>query len=318
MIYTVTCNPAIDHLIFMDQLQQGEINRPQEEEYHFGGKGINVSAVLKELGAESVATGFVSGWTGKALREGLEASGLRTDFVELDPAQGNTRVNVKIREIGKSDSGETGDGKHLDETALNGPGPKATDEDLDRLLEKVAALKDGDILVLSGSVPSGMPDDTYEKIIARAGVPTVVDATGKLLLRTLAYHPLLIKPNDSELAEMLGTAMQTEAQIIEGARRLRAMGARNVLVSRGAEGAVLVTETDEVISSAAIPGQAVNTMGAGDSMVAGFLAGYLEKKDYQYALRLGTAAGAATACTAGLAVKEDILCRLAQLESLQI
>ncbi len=299
MIYTVTFNPAIDYVIALDDFRLGSINRTTKEDYNFGGKGINVSIILKNLGIDSVALGFISGFTGTALRHGLEAEGLKTDFIEL--ANGFTRINVKIR-------GEN-------ETEINGQGPNIDAEAVERLFEKLDGLTGDDMLIVSGSVPATMPEDIYERILARMAekdITVTVDATGKLLMNVLQYHPFLIKPNDKELAEMLGRPMETTEDIIQGAKDLRELGARNVLISRGAKGACLVTEDDETMTIDAIKGDVVNTVGAGDSMVAGFIAGYIKTGDYKYALRLGNAAGAATACSTGLATREDIEGKLNQ------
>ena len=320
MIYTVTFNPAIDYLVFMDQLKIGATNRTASEEYFYGGKGINVSTILSTLGVENTALGFVSGWTGKALVEGLQEKGIRTDFIELDPAGGITRVNVKIK--GETDPA-TG---RREETEINGQGPHITEEAVESLFGIIDALTADDILVISGSVPKTMPEDTYEQILARLSVaregaaagsdgtrlPVVVDATGDLLLKVLPYHPFLIKPNNDELGEMLGRETQTTEEIIEGAKELRARGARNVIISRGAKGAVLVSEQGDIIVQDPIPGNTVNSVGAGDSMVAGFLAGYIKAQDYQYAMLLGTAAGSATACSPGLATREEIERRMSE------
>ena len=307
MIYTVTFNPAIDYVVRMDDLKTGETNRTVSEEYFFGGKGINVSIMLNELGIESTAMGFISGFTGRALEQGLQKQGIKTAFIELDEKEGITRINMKIK------SGEEGS---LTETEINGQGPAITDSAVELLFGRTAALGEGDILVISGSVPSSMPEDTYEQILAGltdkedpekgTRIPVVVDATGDLLLNVLSYKPFLIKPNNDELAEMLGSPMEETEQIIEGAKELRRRGARNVIISRGAKGAVMVTEDDQVIVQDPILGKTVNSVGAGDSMVAGFLTGYIRQNSYEYALRLGTAAGSATACSPGLASKEEI------------
>lgn len=307
MIYTVTFNPAIDYVVRMDDLKAGETNRTVSEEYFFGGKGINVSIMLNELEMESTAMGFISGFTGRALEQGLQKQGIKTAFIELDEDNGITRINMKIK------SGEEGS---LTETEINGQGPAITDSAVELLFGRTAALGEGDILVISGSVPSSMPEDTYEQILAGltykedpekgTRIPVVVDATGDLLLNVLSYKPFLIKPNNDELAEMLGSPMEETEQIIEGAKELRRRGARNVIISRGAKGAVMVTEDDQVIVQDPILGKTVNSVGAGDSMVAGFLTGYIRQNSYEYALRLGTAAGSATACSPGLASKEEI------------
>ena len=311
MIYTVTFNPAIDYVVHMDGMQVGETNRTKSEEYYFGGKGINVSVMLAELGVDSTAMGFISGFTGRALEEGLQKQGIRTAFVELDESEGITRINMKIK---------SGDENDLTETEINGQGPKITDAAVEMLFGRIGELGEDDILIISGSIPSSMPEDTYEQILARlvseessgTRIPVVVDATGDLLLNVLAYRPFLIKPNNDELAEMLGSPMDETDQIIEGARQLRSRGARNVIISRGSKGAVMVTETDEVIVQDPILGKTVNSVGAGDSMVAGFIAGYIKENDYTYALKLGTAAGSATACSPGLASREEIERRMAK------
>lgn len=303
MIYTVTFNPAIDYIVHMDDFRAGYTNRTTGEEYYFGGKGINVSTILNNLGIESTALGFISGFTGKALEQGLAEQGMRTDFIELD--KGFTRINVKI----KSDGAAEGIEFNRSETEINGQGPTISGEAIDELFAKIGRMSREDILVVSGSVPASMPDDIYERIMektSKAGIMTVVDATGSLLLNVLKYKPFLIKPNNDEVSEMLGEHLETTEEIAWGAKQLRAKGARNVLISRGAKGAVLVTETDEVIAADAIKCDAVNTVGAGDSMVAGFLAGYMRTKDYSYALKLGIAAGAATAAAPGLASGEEI------------
>ena len=312
MIYTVTFNPAIDYVVKMDGLNVGETNRTVSEEYYFGGKGINVSIVLKELGIDSTAMGFISGFTGRSLEEGLQRQGIKTAFVELTEDRGITRINLKIKSGGED---------KLTETEINGQGPAITTEAVDQLFGRIKALAEGDILVISGSVPSTMPEDTYERILSelssedgKAGtrIPVVVDATGDLLMNVLSYRPFLIKPNNDELADMLGKPMDETEQIIDGAKELKKRGARNVIVSRGSKGAVMVTEEDEVIVQDPIVGKTVNTVGAGDSMVAGFLAGYIKEHSYKYALRLGTAAGSATACSPGLASKEEIERRMSK------
>ena len=308
MIYTVTFNPAIDYVVQMDGLEVGETNRTKSEEYYFGGKGINVSIILNELGIETTALGFISGFTGRALKEGLSKQGIQTAFAELDEEGGITRINMKIK-------ARESDGS-LNETEINGQGPTITKEALDELFARIDELGEDDMLVISGSIPSSMPDDTYEQILSRLTVdgrtriPVVVDATSDLLLNALPYGPFLVKPNNGELADMLGCPADTTEQIVEGAKKLREKGARNVIVSRGKKGAVMVTEDGDVFVEDPLPGKPVNTVGAGDSMVAGFITGYVNKHDYLYALKLGSAAGSATACSPGLATKEEIERRL--------
>ena len=276
MFYTVTFNPAIDYVLHIDEMQAGCVNRSQSEEIYFGGKGINISIVLSELGIISKALGFVAGFTGEAIEEGVRKKGVETDFVYLK--SGFSRINVKI--------------KSKEETELNGQGPKISDKDLSALYEKLDKLEDGDTLVLAGSIPSILSFDIYEKILARLSgkrIKTVVDATNNLLLSTLKYNPFLIKPNNHELGEMFGVTLTSREQIIMYAKKLKEMGAVNVLVSMAGDGAVLVDEFGMVHTCDACKGDVKNSVGAGDSMVAGFLAGSKEG-DYAYALKLGTAA----------------------------
>lgn len=303
MIYTVTLNPAIDYVAHVEEMRPGSVNRLQSEEIHCGGKGINVSLVLREFGIPSRALGFVAGFTGKALEEGVSESGIETDFVHLK--QGCTRINVKIK------SGL--------ETDLNGRGPEVDERDLARLHEKLEALKNGDVLVLAGSIPGGLQKDVYGRILERLSgknIRAVVDATGELLLNTLAYKPFLIKPNHQELEDLFGLSLSGVDQILAYAGKLKEMGAVNVLVSMAGDGAVLLDEAGRVHRCGACRGRVRNSVGAGDSMVAGFLAGILTGSapgDYSYALKLGTAAGGATAFSDGLARREEIEALLTQL-----
>ena len=294
MIYTVTFNPAIDYVVHLQgELKQEGINRNTAEEYQFGGKGINVSNVLRTLGVESEAWGFVAGFTGEGLEKGLQASGLHTDFIHV--AEGMTRINVKI--------------KAEQEAEINGIGPNITQEDMKQLYQKLDQIQAGDTLVLSGSIPSCLASDTYEKIMAHLAdkdIRIVVDATRDLLVNVLKYHPFLIKPNNHELGEIFNTVLKTDEEIADCARKLQEMGGRNILVSMAGDGALLLDETGEVHRIGCPKGRVQNSVGAGDSMVAGFLAGYLIKQDYSYALKLGTAAGSATAFSIGLAEKQDI------------
>lgn len=293
MIYTVTFNPAIDYIVYMKELEKGSINRSERETAFFGGKGINVSFILKELGHESTALGFVAGFTGKALEQGIENKGLHADFVRLE--NGITRINVKIR------SGE--------ETDINAQGPDIKQGDIDRLFEKLDRLKEGDVLILAGSIPKTLPSDIYERIMERLygrGVHFVVDATKELLVNSLKYKPFLIKPNNDELSEIFGVEIKNPELSAEYGKKLVKKGASNVLVSMGGKGAVLCDENGKTHYMPAVGGEAVDTVGAGDSMVAGFIAGYTEKKDYEYALKLGTAAGAATAFSEGLGTRDKI------------
>lgn len=303
MIYTVTFNPAIDYLVHVEELRLGDVNRLQSEEIYCGGKGINVSLVLRELGIPSRALGFVAGFTGKALEEGVAEQGIETDFIHLE--KGCTRINVKIR------SGQ--------ETDLNGQGPEIDAGAVAQLFGKLDALQNGDVLVLAGSIPGGLPGDIYEEILARLsgrGIRAVVDATGELLLNVLKYKPFLVKPNHHELGELFGVTLPSCDEVVRYAGKLRELGAVNVLVSMAEQGAVLVDEYGRVHSCGVCRGTLRNSVGAGDSMVAGFLAGFLKgspEGDYDYALKLGTAAGGATAFSNGLAKAEDIARLLRQL-----
>lgn len=301
MIYTVTLNPAIDYVVRLAApMQAGAVNRAAGEDYVLGGKGINVSGVLAELGCPSVALGFVAGQTGVWLEAGLRAQGLQTDFIHL--AQGMTRINVKVK-----------DGQ---ETELNGIGPVIPDEAMQALQQKLAALQPQDVLVLAGSVPASLPGDTYEVLLSglrNKQVRTVVDASGALLAKVLPLTPFLIKPNREELAELVGRVLPDEEAVAQAARELQQQGARNVLVSMAGDGALLLDETGALHRSAAPQGKVVNSVGAGDSMLAGFVAGVLQTGSYQEALRLGTACGSATAFSLGLARKAQIDALLAQL-----
>jgi 1-phosphofructokinase len=293
MVYTVTFNPAIDYVVKTDKMKSGEVNRANEEKMYFGGKGINVSLVLRELGIKSRAFGFIAGFTGAAIEKGVSEYGVEADFVHLK--RGFSRINVKI----KSD----------EETELNGSGPDIPDDAVKELFEKLEMIKDGDTLVLAGSIPSSLPSDIYEKILARLSgrkIKFVVDATKDLLLNVLKYHPFLVKPNNHELGDMFGVKLETVEQIAEYAEKLRGMGAKNVLVSMAGDGALLIDENGKVYHQGVCKGTVKNSVGAGDSMVAGFIAG-AEKGDYEYALKLGTACGGATAFSDGLAKKADIL-----------
>ncbi len=299
MVYTVTFNPAIDYVVHMDEMTVGSVNRAKSEKIYFGGKGINVSIVLKELGIPSKALGFVAGFTGVAIEQGIAEKGIETDFEHLD--NGFSRINVKIK------SGS--------ETDVNGQGPAIDNRALGELFQKLDNLSDGDTIVLAGSIPDSMPSDSYEKILEHLSgkkIRAVVDATKDLLMNVLKYKPFLIKPNNHELGEMFGVTLNTNEEIEEYARRLKDMGARNVLVSMAGDGALLLDENGETHICGVCKGMVKNSVGAGDSMVAGFIAGS-EKGDYEYALKLGTAAGGATAFSDGLAQREEIFGLLEQL-----
>ncbi len=295
MIYTVTFNPAIDYVVRMkEELLPGMTNRSQSEEVYFGGKGINVSTVLRNLGIDSTALGFVAGFTGAAIKDSVRSKGISENFITLP--QGLTRINVKI--------------KGLEETEINGQGPMIPEGCLNELFTKIKALRGGDTLILAGSIPSSLPNDIYEKMIALTegkDINVVVDATGDLLKNVLPYHPFLIKPNNYELGEMFDKKLDTFEELEAHAKKLRDMGAENVLVSMGADGAFLVTEDGRTLRAAAPKGQLRNSVGAGDSMVAGFIAGYSKNGDYEEALKMGSAAGSATAFSDDLASGEEIM-----------
>lgn len=299
MIYTVTLNPAIDYVVHPVLFSLGATNRSLKEEIYVGGKGINVSLVLKELGVESRILGFTAGFTGAVIEEEISKSGLKSNFVRLK--NGFSRINVKI--------------KSENESEINGCGPKISEEEENEFLKTFDDVKDGDTLILSGSVPPSASSNIYEKIlrsISERQIKLVVDASGKTLLDTLKYSPFLIKPNESEIEETFGVKLRSENDIISYAEKLKNMGAKNVLVSRAEKGAILIDEYGKVHFSKACKGEVKNSVGAGDSMVAGFIVGTL-KGDFDFALKLGIAAGAATAFSNGLATKGKILSLLETL-----
>lgn len=294
MIYTVTFNPAIDYVVELVSFNIGEINRTTREYMNLGGKGVNVSRVLTNLEVPNVALGFVAGFTGDALRTGLERMGVKTDFISLE--EGNTRINVNI--------------KGVEETDINARGPEIPNSAIDELFKKLDNLQSGDTLVLAGSIPTSLPNDMYERIMERLygkGIRFVVDATRDLLVKSLKYEPFLIKPNNHELGEIFGLELTTDNEIIYYARELKKQGAKDVLISMAGDGAILVDENDVAHKIGTPKGKVKNSVGAGDSMVAGFCAGYLEKGDYKYALRMGTAAGSASAFSESLATKQEVI-----------
>ncbi|WP_419503530.1 1-phosphofructokinase [Candidatus Allofournierella excrementavium] len=293
MIYTVTFNPALDYVVRLPAFEPGAVNRTESEDIQLGGKGINVSCVLGQLGFKSVALGFVAGFTGEAVEAGLARRGVSADFIRLP--EGLTRINVKI--------------KASVETEINGRGPAIPAGALEELFRKLERLAAGDVLVLAGSIPASLPSDIYQRILARLapkGVLCAVDATGELLVKVLPYRPFLIKPNNHELGEIFGRTLSTDEEIVECARLLQQKGARNVLVSMAGDGALLLDEGGNVHRLEAFKGKVKNSVGAGDSMVAGFVAGWLEKGDYAWALRLGSACGSATAFSDTLATRTEI------------
>jgi len=293
LIFTVTLNPSIDYVVRLDKLTNGITNRTTSEEYYFGGKGINVSCVLAELGLDSTAYGFVAGFTGEAIEKGIRNDRIITDFIKLK--HGISRINIKIK------AGE--------ETEINCQGPHIDDSELERLLQKIDRIASGDTLVIAGSIPNTMPDDVYERMlerISRKDVKIVVDATKQLLVNSLKYKPFLIKPNRQELSEIFGTEVKTEEDIEKYAKELQKMGAKNVLISLGGEGAMLIDENGEKHKAGVLKEKVINTVGSGDSMVAGFVAGYEKEHSYSYALKLGSVCGNATAFLSGLATREKI------------
>lgn len=293
MVYTLTLNPAIDYIVNVDNYKQGEVNRTSGEKLLAGGKGINVSTVLKNLGSDTKALGFLAGFTGEIIRKMLDEDKIKNDFIFLE--NGYSRINVKL----KTD----------EETEINGQGPEISEKFLNELYKKLAYIKSGDALVLAGSIPKSISSDIYCEILEKLSdksILTVVDATGELLKKSLKYNPFLIKPNRSELEELCGHKLETLDDISDAARELKKAGAKNVLVSLGADGALLVTEDNQVICRKAVKGNVINSTGAGDSMVAGFIYGWLEKDDYSYALDMGISAGSASTFSENLATKEEI------------
>lgn len=293
MIYTVTFNPSLDYIVTVNDFRLGETNRTASEQMLPGGKGINVSTVLENLGFDNTALGFVAGFTGREIVSKVRELGFQSEFIELD--EGWSRINIKM--------------KDFDGTEINGQGPAISGAALQALLEKLDGLKEGDILVLAGSIPASIPETIYAEILKRLdgkGVLTVVDATNDLLMEVLPYHPFLIKPNQHELGAIFGVELDTQESVVPYARKMQEQGALNVLVSMGGKGAVLLDADGEVHMLPAPEGTLVNAVGAGDSMVAGFLAGWLEKKDYEHAFRMGVSAGSASAFSERLATRAEV------------
>lgn len=293
MIYTVTFNPSIDYIVSVNDFKPGKVNRTSKEFVFPGGKGVNVSLVLMNLGKKSTALGFIAGFTGREIENRLKEWGCLTDFILVK--EGMSRINLKLRT--------------KEETEINGQGPKLSAEDLEKLYQRIDCLESGDILVLAGSIPVTLPDSIYQDIMIRVkekDIRVVVDATRELLVNVLKYRPFLIKPNVDELSEIFGVKLQGQEEVLIYAKKLQEMGARNVLVSMAGDGAVLAAEDGSILKSRAPKGQVVNSVGAGDSMVAGFLTGYLEKKDYRHAFYMGIAAGSASAFSERLATKEEV------------
>lgn len=293
MVYTVTFNPSLDYIVSVEDFKLGLTNRTSSELILPGGKGLNVSMVLGNLGIENTALGFVAGFTGEEIVRRIEQMGVTSDLIVV--ADGISRINLKL--------------KSIDGTEINGCGPEIGEKNVQELMEKLDGLKKGDVLALAGSIPSSMPDDMYGRIMKRLagkGILIVVDATRDLLSNVLEYHPFLVKPNNHELGEIFGVELKTREEVIPYAKKMQALGAVNVLVSMAGEGAVLAAENGNIYESPAPKGRLVNGVGAGDSMVAGFIAGWMERKDYPFAFAMGVAAGSASAFSERLATRKEI------------
>lgn len=301
MIYTITFNPALDYIVKMDDFNPGCVNRTKSEDVYAGGKGINVSIVLRNLGIDNIALGYIAGFTGEEIERRVREAGCSTDFIKLE--NGMSRINVKV----KADV----------ESEINGRGPEISKDALDELYKKLDNLKEGDILVLAGSIPSTLPEDIYERImeyIQDKGVKSIVDTTGKLLLNVLKYKPFMIKPNHHELAELFGVELNGMDDIVAYAKKLREMGAENVIISMAGDGAVLVDSDGNVEISDVPKGEVKNSVGAGDSLVAGFICGYLKTGNLKDGFKMGVATGSASAFSEGLATEEKVMELLEQIK----
>ncbi|WP_195986416.1 1-phosphofructokinase [Clostridium sp. D53t1_180928_C8] len=301
MIYTITFNPALDYIVKMDEFNLGHVNRSNNEFVYAGGKGINVSIVLNNLEVKSKALGFIAGFTGDEIERRVREFGCDTDFIKL--SSGMSRINVKI----KADV----------ESEINGGGPDISSEALNNLYNQLDKLTEGDILVLAGSVPKTMPTDVYERIMERLqekNVKFIVDTTGESLLKVLKYNPFLIKPNHHELGELFGVKLNNKEEVIDYAKKLKEMGAQNVIISMAGDGAVLIDSNGDVITSNVPKGIVKNSVGAGDSMVAGFIAGYLNSENVEEGFKLGVATGSASAFSEGLATKDYVYKLLEQVK----
>lgn len=293
MIYTVTFNPSLDYIVSVEDFKLGLTNRTSSELMLPGGKGLNVSMVLGNLGIANTALGFVAGFTGEEIVRRIEEMGVKSDLISIH--EGISRINVKL--------------KSIDGTEINGCGPQISEENVQKLMDKLDVLEKGDVLILAGSIPGSMPDDIYRKIMEKLDgrdVMIAVDATKDLLVNVLEYHPFLIKPNNHELGEIFGVELKTREEVVPYAKKMQEMGAVNVLVSMAGEGAVLAAADGSIHAAPAPKGKLVNAVGAGDSMVAGFIAGWMEKKDYAHAFAMGVAAGSASAFSELLATKEEV------------
>ncbi len=292
MIYTVTFNPSLDYIVSVEDFKLGMTNRTATELMLPGGKGINVSIVLRQLGLDNTALGFVAGFTGEEIIRNLKEYGIQADFIRIPT--GISRINVKM--------------KNIDGTEINGMGPEISPDKMEELMAQLEQLSEGDVLVLAGSIPKSMPDDIYRIILKRMEtkkIMAVVDATGDLLMNVLPYHPFLIKPNNHELGELFDVRITTREQVVPYAKKLQERGAANVLVSMGGQGAVLVSGTGEVYMAEAPEGELKNSVGAGDSMVAGFITGWITRGDYEYAFRMGVSTGSASAFSENLATRAE-------------
>ena len=301
MIYTITFNPALDYIVKMDEFNLGNVNRSNNEFIYAGGKGINVSIVLNNLGVKSKALGFIAGFTGEEIERRVREFGCDTEFIKLK--EGMSRINVKI----KADV----------ESEINGGGPNISSDALEELYKKLDTLTVGDILVLAGSIPKTMPTDVYERIMERLqekNIKFIVDTTGESLLKVLKYNPFLIKPNHHELGELFGVKLNSKEEIIEYAKKLKDMGAQNVIISMAGDGAILIDSNGGVTTSNVPKGVVKNSVGAGDSMVAGFIAGYLNSEKIEDGFKLGVATGSASAFSEGLATKDYVYELLEQVK----
>ncbi len=304
MIYTVTFNPSLDYIVSVDDFKLGMTNRTSSEQMLAGGKGINVSIVLKNLGLNNTAYGFIAGFTGDEISTRLDKAGINADFIKVD--KGMSRINLKL--------------KSIDGTEINGQGPDIKKKDIECLMNRLNSLKSGDVLVLAGSIPSCIPDDIYMNIMKSLdgrGVMVVVDATSSLLMNVLKYKPFLIKPNQHELGDIFGVTLNTREDVVPYARKLKDMGAVNVLISMGGKGAVLIADDDKVYMADAPHGTLKNSVGAGDSMVAGFITGWLKEHSYKKAFKMGIAAGSASAFSDNLATKDEVDNLISRIEVVQ-
>ena len=305
MIYTVTFNPSLDYIVSVDDFKLGMTNRTSSEQMLAGGKGINVSIVLKNLGLENTAYGFIAGFTGDEISRRLDRAGVNADFIKAD--SGISRINLKL--------------KSIDGTEINGAGPDISKKNIESLLDRLEGLKAGDVLVLAGSIPACIPDDIYMNIMRMLDdrkVRIVVDATSSLLMNVLKYKPFLIKPNQDELGDIFGVTLSTKESVIPYAERLKEMGAVNVLISMGGKGAVLVADDNKVYMAEAPKGTLKNSVGAGDSMGAGFIAGWLKEHNYEDAFKMGIAAGSASAFSDNLATMHEVDSLVSRIEVIQV